>query len=264
MSRKLGSNEESSQRSHAALLRAGADLLVESQLRNPFAFLRVRGICDRAGYSPGAFYRHWKTLDAYYKDLAELLAATDAFDAGLAELKDAVKRSAEADALSAIAEVADLDLQLLVDNPLYDAMELINVTWARTVLREQMAAGYQAFDSDTGMVYGAILAARGREPCPPLDWDGIGKLLQSLLEGFTLRHKVDPTAVPLSSKSELSPYATAVAAVLAVVTRPAGDNASVVERLQALLNQQDGPPAPADGTALPGPRRELDHPGGVA
>ena len=241
MPRKLGSNEESLQRSRAALLRAGADLLVDNQLRNPFASLRVRGILDRAGYSPGAFYRHWETLDDYQRDLAELLAATDAFDPGLAALQDAVKRNAEADALSAIAEVADLDLRLLVDNPLYDAMELINVTWARTVLRDQMAEGYRAFDHDTGVVYGEILAARGREPRPPLDWDGIGKLLQALLEGFTLRHKVDPAAAPLSSASELSPYATAVAAVLAAVTCPAGDNASVSEALQALLDRQDTP-----------------------
>ena len=63
MSPKAGKNEEARERSRAALLQAGADLLVENALRNPFAALRLRGICERAGYSTGAFYLHWATVD---------------------------------------------------------------------------------------------------------------------------------------------------------------------------------------------------------
>lgn len=258
MSPKIGKNDEARRRSRAALLQAGADLLVESNLRNPFAALRLRGICERAGYSTGAFYLHWADIGDYYNDLAQLLAADDCFDDDFAVLTETVQISAEASALTAIARVADCDLRLLVDNPLYDAMELLNVTWGRSRFRAQMAHGYQKFDHDTAQVYGPILAKRGREPRPPLDWDRIGAMLQALLEGFTLRHKVDPAAVPLSSEPDLSPYATAVAAVLAVVTRPSGDDASLDEALEALLDGLTGPPAAADGIATPQTLRELD------
>ena len=63
MSPKVGKNDEARERSRAALLQAGADLLVENALRNPFAALRLRGICERAGYSTGAFYLHWSKID---------------------------------------------------------------------------------------------------------------------------------------------------------------------------------------------------------
>src|SRR5262245_21680137 len=129
---KSGTNAQSLARSRTALLRAGADLLVEEQMRNPFASLRVRAICERAGYATGAFYQHWDTADDFQHDLAEYLAAVETFDEGLAALLQAVEDSAGADALTAIAHVADLDLGLLVKMPLYDAMELLNVTWART------------------------------------------------------------------------------------------------------------------------------------
>lgn len=235
MSPKIGKNEEARDRSRAALLKAGADLLVEGTLRNPFAALRLRGICERAGYSTGAFYVHWPNIDGYFEDLAALLTAADSFDADMAALQEIGERDPDASTFTTIVDVADRDLQLLVDNPLYDAMELLNVTWARTRFREQSAHGYRAFDHDIGQAYGSILAGRGREPRPPLDWDRIGAILQALVEGFTLRCKVDPTAVPYSTESNLGPYATAVTAVLAVVTRPVGDEASVCEAMQALL-----------------------------
>jgi AcrR family transcriptional regulator len=252
MSPKAGKNEEARARTRAALLQAGAGLLVESAQGNPFAALRLRAICQRAGYSTGAFYQHWPDVAAYNDDLAALLSADDAFDNDMAVLEEVGEASAEADALTAIARVADRDLQLLVDNVLYDAMEFLNVTWGRSRGRARMAHGYQVSDHDIGQVYGTILAGRGREPRPPLGWDRIGAILQALIEGFTLRHKVDPSAGALSSESDLGLYATAVAAVLAVVTRPVGDNASLGEATAALLDERAWPPAAADGAATPG------------
>jgi AcrR family transcriptional regulator len=235
VSPKAGKNEEARERSRAALLQAGADLTVKTLSQNPFAALRLRKICEQAGYSTGAFYLHWSSLDEYYSDLTELLEAEDAFDADTAALTKLGESNAHADTLTAVAQVADRDLQLLVENPLYDAMELLNVTLGRTRFRERSAHAYRLFDHDIGQIYGPVLARRGREPRPPLDWDRIGVILQALIEGFTLRHKVDPASAPYSSESELSPYATAIASVLAVVTRPVGDDAGLSEALHALF-----------------------------
>jgi hypothetical protein len=201
---------------------------------------------------------HWDDVASYKSDLAQLLAAPDAFDNDMAVLEQVGQACAEATALTAIARVADRDLRLLLDNPLLDAMELLEVTWGRSQGRDQMTHGYKVSDRDIGRVYGAILAGRGREPRPPLDWDRIGVILQALIEGFTLRHRVDPAAGSQSSGSDLGLYATAVAAVLAVVTRPAGDQATFGETVEALFDGEARPPAQADGTVTPAKQPELD------
>src|SRR5262245_41956537 len=258
MSPKAGPNDAARARTRTALLQAGADLLVEGAERDPFAALRLRAICKRAGYSTGAFYLHWPDVASLTDDLARLLAADDAFDNDMAVLEEVSQACAEASALTAIARVAGRDIQLLLNNPLYNAMELLNVTWGRAQGKATMAHGYQRSDQDIGRVYGTILTGRGREPRPPHTWDSIGAILQALIEGFTLRHKVDPAAGALPSEADLGLYATAVAAVLAVVTRPAGDDASFSEAAEALLDGPAQPPAPADGTATPASRPELD------
>jgi len=235
---EAGQNDEARERSRAALLQAGADLVLEHATRNPFAALRLRGLCERAGYSTGAFYLHWATVQDYSEALARHLAEDDeqAFSGDFAALADLAETSADASALEAIARVADRDLQLLVDNPVWDAMELMNVTWGRTRFREPVARGYKILDHATGQIYGAVLARRGREPRPPFDRDRIGVVLQGLAEGFGLRHKIDPASVPESSETALGLYATAVAAVLAVLTRLIGDDASADQAIDALLH----------------------------
>jgi hypothetical protein len=72
--------------------------------------------------------------------------------------------------------------------------------------------------------------------CSSVSRDGIGAILQALVDGFGLRYKID-SAVPLSSSEPaFDLYAKAVAAVLAVLTRPAGDEASANETLHGLLS----------------------------
>jgi len=236
VSPKVGKNDEARERSRAALLQAGADLLVENALRNPFAALRLRGICERAGYSTGAFYLHWSKIDEYYNSLAEHLAGDEgAFDADFAALKELADGYAGASTLTGITRAADRDFQLLLDSKLQDAMELLSVTWGRTRFQPLMASGAKELDHKTGEIYGAILTRRGREPRPPLDWDRIGVILQALVEGFGLRYKIDPTAVPQSSEAELGLYAISVAALLAVLTRPADDEADLDEAIGAML-----------------------------
>ena len=44
----------------------------------------------------------------------------------------------------------------------------------------------------------------GREPRPPLDWDRIGVVFQSLVEGFWMRGKVDPESARLGTLHELT------------------------------------------------------------
>ena len=238
MPRKTGPNDEARERSRAQLLQAGADLMLDQATQNPFAALRLRRLCEKAGLSTGAFYVHWATMEQYYDDLAEHLTQDRelAYQADFASLSDLAGKCAGQDAAAAVARLAKRDLETVIGNPLWDAMELVNLTWGHTRSPDELKRAYATIDRATGQIYGSVLANHRREPRPPLDWDGIGAVIQALVDGFGLRYKIDP-AVPLSSpEPAFDLYAIAVAAVLAVLTRPAGDDASTDETVQGLLN----------------------------
>ena len=238
MPRKTGPNDAARERSRAQLLQAGADLMLDQATQNPFAALRLRRLCEKAGLSTGAFYVHWATMEQYYDDLAEHLTQDRelAYQADFASLSDLAGKCAGQDAAAAVARLAKRDLETVIGNPLWDAMELVNLTWGRTRSPDELKRAYATIDRATGQIYGSVLANHRREPRPPLDWDGIGAVIQALVDGFGLRYKIDP-AVPLSSpEPAFDLYAIAVAAVLAVLTRPAGDDASTDETVQGLLN----------------------------
>jgi AcrR family transcriptional regulator len=235
---KAGNNEEARGRTREALLQAGAALFVESSQRNPFADLRLRTICTRAGYSTGAFYAHWSNIDEYHQALAEYLAAAadeEEFIEDLASIEAYVAASEETSALGRVMRAADRDFEALLGSSIWDAMQLLNVTWGRTRFQQQTAYGYQQLDHATGEAYASVLMQLGREPRPPFDWDRIGVVLQGLVEGLGMRYKVDPASVPPSSDDGPGLYATAVAAVLGVLTRRTGATSTVNETLQALL-----------------------------
>jgi len=235
VARKSGPNEQSRERSRARFLQAGADLLLDQALQNPFAALRLRPLCAKAGMSTGAFYVHWATLQNYYDDLARHLTEEDelAFQADFTALAGVAESGHEVGPLAAIRHLAEQDLGLLVSNPLWDAMELVALTWGRTHFRDQLQQGYQTIDRTTGHIYRTALSRHGREPRSPLDWEAIGAILQGLAEGLGLRHKVDGPAPPAQPAAAL--YGTAVAAILAVLTRPAQDDATVDVTLARLL-----------------------------
>jgi AcrR family transcriptional regulator len=246
VARKAGPNEESRERSRAQLLQAGAELLLDQAEQAPFSAVRLRSLCRQAGLSTGAFYVHWANLEEYYNELARHLTEEDelAFKADFEALSGIAERDTDQDALAAITRLAEEDLRLLTANPLWDAMELVALTWGRANFRAQLVSGYAAIDRTTGAIYGAALAKRGREPRPPLGWDDIGAILQALAEGLGLRHKIDPAAAPASAESTFDLYALAVSAVLAVLTQPAGDRGPAAgEAIRGLLNGRAADPA---------------------
>src|SRR5690242_14949203 len=125
MARKSGNNEVARERSKAALLQAGADLMLEDASRQPFAALRLRRLCEKAALSTGAFYVHWASLEEYYRDLAKQLTEENelAFDPDFQSLDETAEAHQAEGAFQAITRVADQDLHLLVRNPHWDAME---------------------------------------------------------------------------------------------------------------------------------------------
>src|SRR5579863_8710373 len=118
MAKKSGKNDEARERSRAALLQAGADLMLEDVTRNPFAALRLRRLCERAGLSTGAFYVHWASLDEYYSDLAKQLTDGEElfFSADFDSMSELANQRLPETVLATVVRLADRDLSLLVSN----------------------------------------------------------------------------------------------------------------------------------------------------
>ena len=149
-SKKAGkTHAEASQQSREAILRAGAELLTEETQRNPFAGIRMRELCRRAGRSTGTFYAHWPDAESFQKELASGLMA-DALLEDFDELEDAAAEAASAPGLDSILQLAEEDISTLLNNANWDAIQLLNITWARTILREPAVDGYRTVDQLTG------------------------------------------------------------------------------------------------------------------
>jgi AcrR family transcriptional regulator len=227
-------NAEASQVSRDALLRAGTELLAAETQRNPFAAITLRDVCQRAGRSTGTFYAHWDSADSFYKELATNLMAealTEDFD----ELMRAASTAAASPGAGAILHVAEQDITLLLSNNAWDAIELLNVTWARSVLRAPAVEGYRTIDRLTGDTYDVILNRLGREPRPPLTLAHIGAILQALVEGFGFRAKIDRDGTHLDGPDSPQLYPLAVASILAILTRRHGDHDTANQALEQTL-----------------------------
>jgi len=241
-SRKAGrTHAEARERTRQALFRAGAEMLTEAAARDPFAAIHVRELCERADYSTGAFYAHWPNARAFYDELSDYFMA-HVLAADFDELKSRARLAAQQPGAAGVLALADEDLAVLLANPHWDAVELLNLTLARTTHREAASAGYREIDALTGETYALALERLGREPRPPLDWPQIGAALQALVEGFGFRAKVDPEPIglagpeqPSRADARTSLYAYSVAALLAAFTQPRGEHRELRESLDEQL-----------------------------
>jgi AcrR family transcriptional regulator len=237
-------NKQAKEDSERELLEAGLEELVNAERVNPMSHLKVRTICARAGRTSGAFYMHWPGgIDEYRMALGELLLGEVAgMDEELVELREVAGQASRGSTpLSAITDVAEADLRLLLENETWDTVELLTLAWGRDPnrLREAAARGYLAADHLTGEAYDVVLQAFGREPRDPFTSEEIAAVLQAFIEGFGLRCKVEPQGVGGAGAGRL--YAVGVAALLAAMTRGPGDSADVAEVLADALGTPDAP-----------------------
>src|SRR5258708_33993332 len=84
---------------------------------------------------------------------------------------------------AALLELAEADLKVLLGNQEWDAVELLNLTLARTTQRDSARRGYRPIDEITGETYALILDRLGREPRPRLSNEHIGATRQALMQG---------------------------------------------------------------------------------
>jgi AcrR family transcriptional regulator len=240
MAKRQGkTNAEASATTREALLAAGATAFIEEQAAShPFRGLTIRAVCERAGYSTGAFYAHWTNVTAYYEDLGRLLLGPDEdlFKADFEGLEKVARELSQRNIVEGLLGLGDVDFELLLKNPLWDAMPIVSATWGRSKLQSEAALGYSAIDTTTMEVYGDFLAAHGRAVRAPLTPQLIGSLLQALIEGLGLRAKIDPESTSWPTAEADSLYAIGAACLLAVLTRADDDDDDLFAMIARLMD----------------------------
>ncbi len=148
-------------RSRAAILRATANLLIESGS----AGVTIEGIAERSGVAKTTIYRHWKSrsqlvFDAFESLLHPVAAYTQTgtlrqqLEAVLSQLSRGVTVSEWAPAISALIEAGDRDPELrqLVHDFLFVRME-----HGRDALRAAIRGGELRADIDVDVAVGVLV-----------------------------------------------------------------------------------------------------------
>lgn len=237
----MGYNGTTGMRRH--LLETGARMYLANP--NPdFRWFRVTVLLRKAHASPGAFYSNWSSKDkdpkkAFIDDLVRFLVGdSDLF----AKEDEAINRVAAGTvglpALTALGKVATADIGTLLGHDVWRAMEALIVTYVsdRPDLHKVAEGGYQQVDQVTWDWYAVVLKRAGRHARRPMTPQGVGKILQALVEGAGIRQIFDPAAFtrPIGPNSTDGSYAVAVQALLSVLTAGPGDARTVFDVLREL------------------------------
>lgn len=227
-------------------LTTGAELFLKAARARPFADLTVLSIAEEADRSAGSFYDHWDTREDYFEDLARhLLEDEEIFTDDFERIRMKAISTEGLGGFEAICEVATTDVETLENNAVWEAMELLLIGYTRfdPALVDRAQRGYRATDTSAFELYDIVLSRLARTPRAPFTRETIGLVLQALVEGAGIRQLVDPEVFksPLSTRGaqgspDYGAYATAVAALLAVLTVPIEDKekqdvTTVIERL---------------------------------
>lgn len=229
------------------LLNAGA----EEFFKNPsdadtvFRGVSLQRVASRAGRHRNSIYEHWEDKKAYLEDLTRyLIGDSDVFAEDFSALERVAREVLQADPLTAIMTVANADVESLIGNQVWRAMELVAIGYIplRQDLHEAARQGYAATDSGTYGIYSSLLERAGRSPRKPFDEPLVGKILQALVEGAGIRQIFDPEAFVggTGERPGRGPYAYAVAALLSVLTAGPKDDRTVEQLLGSLLESDAG------------------------
>jgi AcrR family transcriptional regulator len=231
MPKPSGPNDRTAADTRRRILVAGAEEFFESErAADPFRDVALARVAKRAGVTRNGLNYHWKTKEEFGKALAEyLMGQSDVFDEEFALIACEVEASSALPPVEAIGRVATTDLLTLANNPVWDAMEVLTILYARAdpKLTATVQAGYRGLDKLTWEeVYGRIVADRARLPRKPFTGEAIGAVLQALVEGAGIRQVFDEAALTYpagldGTEARFGGYALAVLALLAVLTAPA-------------------------------------------
>jgi AcrR family transcriptional regulator len=223
-------------------------LFFRQPVRNdPFEGITYKAVAAAAGISRQGMQKYWTTRQEFTADLAAfLLGNEDLYAESFQQIQEVIGRTRDEPLFDALAQIATADLESITDSPVFAAMTILAVVHVRgnDQLTVMARRGYNALDDSTWAdIYGGAILRAGRVPREPMTGRAIGVLLQALVEGSGVRHLFDSGMLSEGDRevrSRYGLYALAVAALLAVMTRPRdGQDGRAIEQVIADLLRND-------------------------
>lgn len=191
------------QATRSALLLAATRLLVDSPAVDPIHALRPVEIVRRADppRSTGAFYNIWPTHADFRRDLLRHLLDLNRFsrtrDPVVERFTELLAAADGPSAAVVLRLVADVSFERFAAE---QALRLKQALWASNGadddVRALLAALYGSVSDTMTPFYDGLLARSGRRMRPPHTVQELAVVLAALHEGLSLRHSVQPEAVP--------------------------------------------------------------------
>jgi AcrR family transcriptional regulator len=194
-----GRKAEVSAETRAALLEAGAGLLREEPVGAVLSQLTARAVAERAGRTTGAFFHHWRSQEAYQRDLlayvldpARISSTAEAAD----HILGALQRGT--DPVQVLGDAARSNFASVRVDPF---VPLWNALWSRhgsdEYVHDLLRQHFQSVTGQVASLMEAVLTASGREMRPPFTPDAFAVVITALVQGLALRVAIEPERVPV-------------------------------------------------------------------
>lgn len=224
--------------SREQLLEAGLDLLKDDPRLDRIS---ARRVAAAAGVTSGAFYHHFKTREAYVRDLLSYGLADRRID-GLARVEKRVRTLINhgAPLEEVINKATRWGLECMQIDPVFLAQMSVWTQHAQDPgTKNALADVYRNIRAQFTPLYREIIETTGFELRPPFSYENFGVFIWAILEGLTLQRAVDPAAVP----DQLLEWIMLALTPEVIQPRQTRD---LAEDLRTRLDQMTGPPGPQE------------------
>ncbi|UDY34275.1 TetR/AcrR family transcriptional regulator [Dermatobacter hominis] len=213
----------------------GVELLTEGAASRPdpglaFAHVRIADVAERAGVTKGALYHLWDSQESYWSDLLRFVLDEGRL-AGMPDVAGATLELADrTEELPTPVEWANFVFDRFKDDPSFFArvglFSYLQEGEVRDELDQEFRSSLEEFES---MVATAV-EDMGRRPRPGTDLRDFSAAVASLVHGFCLEHRIDPTRTPdfTVDGERTSLFAVCVVGMLEAFTEPAAEHAQRV------------------------------------
>ena len=220
--RKAGVSAET----RAALLEAGAALLREEPVGSVLNQLTARSVATRAGRTTGAFFHHWRSQEAYQRELlayvldpARISVVAEAEEGILGGLRSG------RDPVQVLDDTARANFQSMRADPY---IPLWHALWAKhgsdAGVHELLRTHIRSVTGSVKVLLDAVVTASGRRFRPPFTLDSLAVAVTAVAQGLELRVAIEPERVPMAGQpgndADWDLYATTVRTLFEAFTEP--------------------------------------------
>lgn len=179
------------------VLRAGLALWISTPPAELFAGLNVSRLSKEAGITRATFYTYWDTTQDYLDDLVEHLANSEptGFDTEVAEIMERMAIG-EGDLLTDYLQAGVLQIKAMAADPALRMRMGMLAKVDDPVVAEKLRVQFGEVEQRMTVRGGLVLARWGRTTRTPITVDHLTSLFNVLMEGWAVRHRLDPERYP--------------------------------------------------------------------